>query len=120
MHPHYGATPSLQGAEVCLKAHELITGDRNQTYSHPLDDYSKVAEIFYGITGVSLSVEEAVMFPLAMKLARVRTAREEGRWHEDSVVDAIGYLGCLSMIHQAKRIKGRTLRADTEGPLGGL
>jgi hypothetical protein len=88
-----------KGAEILLEAHTLITSDRQKDYGHPADDYAKVAEIFNGLTGVQLSVEEAVMFPLAMKLARIRTARDHDRWHHDSVVDAAGYLGCLAMIN---------------------
>ncbi len=100
----HGETHSLAGAEICIEAYDLITGDRNNDYAHPYDDYSKVASIFESLSGVSLSVEEAVLFPLAMKLARMRTARENNRWHHDSVVDAIGYLGCLSMINERKSI----------------
>jgi hypothetical protein len=99
----HGETHSLAGADVCIEAYDLITGDRNSDYDHPLEDYTKVAMIFQSLSGVSLTVEQAVLFPLAMKLARMRTARENNRWHHDSVVDAIGYLGCLSMINERKK-----------------
>jgi hypothetical protein len=48
-------------------------------------------------------VKQAIMFPLAMKLARIRTNTFDGHdgWHRDSVVDACGYLACLSMAHAA-------------------
>ena len=85
------------GSDILLEAHRLITGDRQAAYDHPVEDYTKVAEIFEGITGIKLTVQQALCFPLAMKLARMRTNREQGRWHEDSVVDAIGYLGCMAM-----------------------
>jgi hypothetical protein len=101
--PQHGETHSLAGAEVCIEAYDLITGDRNNDYDHPLEDYTKVAMIFQSLSGVSLTVEQAVLFPLAMKLARMRTASENNRWHHDSVVDAIGYLGCLSMINERKK-----------------
>lgn len=90
----------MTGADVLLEAHRLITGDRGSDYGHPYDDYAKVADIYRALTGIELSVEEAVLFPLAMKLARMRTARDADRWHHDSVVDAAGYVGCLAMIHQ--------------------
>jgi hypothetical protein len=99
-HRPSGETLSGDGAEICIEAYDLITGDRNDQYDHPYEDYAKVAEIYQAITGIHLSVEQAVLFPLAMKLARMRTARDKGRWHHDSVVDAIGYLGCLNMIHR--------------------
>lgn len=93
----------MTGAEIVLKAHELITGDRHRDYDHPIEDYTKVADIFASLTGIELTVEEALCFPLAMKLARMRTAREQDRWHEDSVVDAIGYLGCMGMVNAVTR-----------------
>lgn len=87
--------------EVCLEAFSLITGDRNKNYDHPYNDYSKVREIYKAISGVDLTVEQAVLFPLAMKLARMKTARDKGQYHHDSLVDAIGYLGCLAAVIEA-------------------
>jgi hypothetical protein len=91
------------GSEVLLEAHRLVNQDRGEQYGPPHEDYAKVAEIFSAMTGVNLTVKEAVMFPLAMKLARIRTNTFSGHdgWHEDSVVDACGYLACLSMVHAA-------------------
>lgn len=91
---------SMKGAEILHEAHGLITGPRQQQYSHPYDDYSKVVDIFYGLTGVRLTVHEALCFMVAVKMARLRTATERGGWHHDSLVDAIGYLGCMNMAEQ--------------------
>lgn len=104
--PPRSGTLSATGAEICIEAYDLITGDRNDAYDHPYLDYSKVAEIYLAIAGVNLTVQQAVLFPLAMKLARMRTNRDKGQWHHDSVVDAIGYLGCLSMIHEYEKAHG--------------
>jgi hypothetical protein len=91
------------GSEVLLEAFRLVNQDRGEQYGPPHEDYAKVAEIFSSITGVKLSVEQAIMFPLAMKLARIRTNTFDGKngWHNDSVIDAAGYLACLSMAHVA-------------------
>ena len=99
MHPPSGETPSVPGAEILLTAYNLVTGDRQNEYAHPYDDYAKVRDIYEALTGVSLTVTQAVLFPLAMKLARIRTNMERGTWHDDSVVDAAGYIGCLSAVH---------------------
>jgi hypothetical protein len=37
---------------------------------------------------------------ICVKLARIATNDTKGRWHRDSVVDAAGYLACLSMVHE--------------------
>jgi len=86
------------GSEILLEAYRLVNGDRGAEYGHPADDYSKVRDIFAAISGIELTVEQAVLFPLAMKLARMRTNMEAGKFHRDSVVDGAGYLACLSMI----------------------
>jgi len=88
----------LKGAEILHEAHDLITGPRQTQYAHPAEDYSKVVDIFFGLTGVELTVQEALCFMVAVKMARLRTARERGTWHHDSLVDAIGYLGCMNMV----------------------
>ncbi len=103
----------MRGSEILSEAHELITGPRQAAYSHPFDDYYKVKEIFFAMTGIMMSVEQAVLFMVAVKLARLNTNLDRGRWHRDSIVDAAGYLGCLSMVHEHKQEKLREL-ADLE------
>ena len=90
------------GSEILLEAHSLITGARQAQYAHPLDDYTQARDIFEGMTGVSLTVEQAILFMVAVKLSRLRTAIADGGWHHDSIVDTAGYIGCLSMVRHAK------------------
>jgi hypothetical protein len=87
------------GSEVLLEAHRLVNVDRNLSYGHPADDYATVRDIFEALTGVKLTVDQAIMYPLAMKLARIRTNLDKGVLHRDSVIDGCGYLACLAMIH---------------------
>lgn len=93
----------IKGSEVLLEAYGLVTGTRQDSYGHPADDYSKVVEIFKALTGVELSVSEAILFMVSVKLARLRT--NLGRSdviHHDSLVDALGYLACLNMARQER------------------
>ena len=85
------------GSEILLEAHRLVNGPRQKDYGHPADDYQKVSDIFYSITGVDLSVSEAILFMVSVKLARLRTNLENDTIHHDSLVDALGYLTCLNM-----------------------
>lgn len=89
----------LLGAETLLEAHHLITGDRQAAYDHPTEDYRKVVAIFRSLTGVRLTVEQALLFMVSVKMARLRTNLERDTLHRDSLVDAMGYLGCLAMTH---------------------
>ena len=88
------------GSEILTEAHALVNGPRQDAYSHPFDDYWKVAQLFYNMTGIQLSIKQAVTFMICVKLARIATNDANGRWHRDSVVDAAGYLACLSMVHE--------------------
>jgi len=85
------------GSEILLEAHRLVNGPRQKDYGHPADDYQKVSDIFYSITGIDLSVSEAILFMVSVKLARLRTNLEHDIIHHDSLVDALGYLACLNM-----------------------
>ena len=57
------------------------------------------------MTGIMMTVEQAVTFMVCVKLARLSTNLEHGRWKRDTVVDAAGYLGCLSMVHEHRQAK---------------
>ena len=88
------------GSEILLEAHRLVNGPRQKDYGHPADDYQKLSDIFYSITGIDLSVSEAILFMVSVKLARLRTNLENDTIHHDSLVDALGYLTCLNMAAQ--------------------
>ena len=103
MDTNHSAKQCKPGSETLLEAHHLVNKDRGDEYGPPHEDYAKVAQIFAALTGIEVSIEQAIMFPLAMKLARIRTNSFDGKdgWHRDSVVDACGYLACLSIAHTA-------------------
>ena len=96
------------GAEVLLEAYNLVTNDRQSSYGHPLDDYTKVVEIFNALTGNELSVYEALLFMVSVKLARLNTNLRMGNGiHHDSLVDTLGYLACINMVKEAKNVISR-------------
>ena len=99
-------THTSKGADVLLEAHNLITGDRHNAYAHPLEDYTQTRDIFEALCGVSLTVEQAILFMVSVKLSRLRTAMSEGRWAHDTVVDTAGYIGCLAMVYDKKGMVG--------------
>ena len=94
----------LAGAEVLTKAHELITGDRQNAYSHPLDDYSRTVSIFNAMKGEDLlTAEDGILFMLCVKLSRLMHEIDNGMNLPDNTVDAAGYLGCLAMARERIR-----------------
>lgn len=91
------------GAEIVREAYELITGPRQKAYSHPADDYGRTAAIFNAITGAELTVEEAILFMVAVKLSRLHHEIKTGCYYPDNTRDAIGYLGCLNMVRTQQK-----------------
>lgn len=84
--------------DVLRRADAIVHGPRGDDYGPPEADYAKVVAIFEGITGIRLSPAEGSLFMVAVKLARLGTNLKAGRLHEDSVVDAAGYLWCFAQI----------------------
>ena len=92
------------GAEILLQAHELITRDRQNTYSHPLDDYSRTVSIYNALKGEDMmTAEDGVLFMVCVKLSRLMHELDNNLELPDNTVDAIGYLGCLQMIREASK-----------------
>ena len=85
-------------ASVTEEAHRLVRGDRGKLYDHPIVDYGRTAELFAALTGIELSVPEAVCFMVCVKLSRIGAALDHdfpASVVRDSIVDAAGYLDCL-------------------------
>lgn len=87
------------GTEILQQAHQIVNQDRQNTYGHPKDDYTKVINIYETLTGQKLTLNDAILFMISVKLARLRTNLEQGQLHHDTLLDTIGYLTCLNMIH---------------------
>lgn len=93
--------------DILKEADRIVHGPRNESYGHPIDDYSRVVATFAQISGITLSPEEGALFMVAVKLARLATNLEKGIIHRDSLVDAAGYLWVFAQIAEAR---GKTIR----------
>jgi len=87
------------GSDILLEAHQLITGPRNVSYGPVTEDYAKVIDIFAGLTGIRLSMSDALLFMVSVKMARLRTNLDKNRLHHDSLLDTLGYLGLLNQAY---------------------
>ena len=87
------------GADILLEAHLLVTGARQASYGTVVEDYRKVITIFEGLTGIKLSIADALLFMVSVKMARLRTNLDKNRLHHASLVDARGYLGLLNQAY---------------------
>lgn len=91
---------------VLEEAQRLIGGDRQADYSHPLDNWTCIADMWqslikrrYGVS-VPLTADFACLMMDAMKLSR-----EAGKPKRDNRVDGAGYWGCadLCLTEQERR-----------------
>jgi len=90
----------MTGENILLEAHATITGPRNASYGPVTEDYAKVIDIFAGLTGIRLSMSDALLFMVSVKMARLRTNLEKNRLHHDSLLDALGYLALLNQAYE--------------------
>jgi len=79
-----------------LEAGAIVrNGERQATYGHPNQDFYRTAALWKGLS-IAKSVDPADM---ALAMVCLKLSRLKGtRGHQDSIVDAIGYLICYQRI----------------------
>ena len=92
--------PMSNASDVLVNASIIINNDRNKTYGHVVDDYTKVRNIFKAITGIELTLHECLLFMTSVKLARIKTNLDKNILHKDSLTDLIGYLALQAEIRE--------------------
>lgn len=78
----------------------MVNGPRQETYGHPLDDYTKVGGIWgYMLREWRDSDEEAIPPRIAcLMMQAVKISREINGHKRDNVVDGAGYWACVQKI----------------------
>ena len=104
------------GADILLEAHLLVTGARQDSYGNVTEDYGKVIAIFEGLTGIKLSLADALLFGTFFlwaapdyTAARRRdraaaTAYTAGSWARDALATGAGlalWLAFTFWLHRA-------------------
>ena len=90
---HFKQNKPKNGSELLLEAHELINGDRNEDYGHPLDDFTKTATMWSAILDTEVSPEQVGLCMIAVKISRQLNIHRD-----DNLVDMAGYAGTVGMI----------------------
>ncbi len=85
--------------DILSEAHALVYGDRQQSYSHPLNDYTRTAKIWSAILDKEITAEQAILCMIGVKMSRLCHSLKH-----DSICDLAGYAQCLQRV-KLKRIE---------------
>ncbi len=79
---------------ILTEADALTSGQRQQDYGHPLDDFARTAKIWSAILGCPVSPLQYALCMCAVKIARLCNTPA----HRDSLVDLAGYARTYEMV----------------------
>ena len=95
---------------VLLEADKLVHGDRNISYGHPFDDFSRTAAMWSAILGTKVTAEQVGLCMCAVKISR-----ECNLPKLDNMVDLAGYAETVNMVIEERARRERAV--ETFGPL---
>jgi len=82
-----------QKINILQTADNLVNGDRQEDYGHPIEDFSRTAKLWSAVKGVEFTAEDVAMFMICVKISR-----QVNKPKEDNLVDLAGYAQTLQMV----------------------
>ena len=76
--------------EILSKEAECVTGQREQDYGSPEQNFQIIADLWSAYTGLSFEPVDVAMMMALLKIARIKNGGGTG----DSFVDLAGYAAC--------------------------
>jgi hypothetical protein len=81
----------LPRQQMLEEASGIISGQRDEQYGKPEDNFGRIAKIWSVILGIDISTEDVAMLMVGLKVARY--ANKSG-FQGDTWVDIAGYAAC--------------------------
>lgn len=76
------------------EAQRLVHGDRDESYGHPIDGYTRVGRLWGAMLGIA-DIDPRVC---VLMMAALKISREVDRPKRDNRVDLAGYAECAQMV----------------------
>ena len=83
----------LEKPNILRIAESLVYGDREKSYGHPREDFTRIASMWSVLLKTTVTPEQVIMCMIALKLSR-----ESNSHKEDNIVDIAGYAACLEKL----------------------
>lgn len=100
------ASESPDSRSVLQIADELVSGERNEDYGHPFDDFTRTgimaAPVLERWAKETKGDQPIPPEAVALFMQCVKMSREVNRPKRDNRIDGPGYWKCLDMIHQRR------------------
>lgn len=82
--------------EILNKAAAAISGERDEHYGSPEDNFGRIAQMWSAYLGEPVTSTDVAMMMVLLKVARV----SNDYMHEDNYVDIAGYAACAGEINE--------------------
>lgn len=102
---------------ILEEAHEIIYGEREQTYGNPGKNLQAIADYWNtylyskGVANFDLTYDDVCNMMVLLKVARLGNTP----LHRDSMVDACGYLALADRVKESKNAKIIEAGTENEG-----
>jgi hypothetical protein len=93
----------LRDEAVGMEATKLVTGERQEAYGDPVENYERQAAFISAIVGVEVSRRQAIHIMIALKMCRDLTNPLR-----DNEVDICGYATILQMDREDQEDQGES------------
>lgn len=106
---NFDAKAILPHRNVLEEALDVVQNSRQESYGHPIDDFSRTAKMWSAILGVEVRPEQIPLCMIAVKISR---ECHQPKW--DNLVDIAGYALTLEMVINELEARAYQARADAD------